>query len=278
LRGPSIPVASAIDHSGVAIQEPIVTPASTRRQLLLAGISAAAAASTGGSLAAGGPIRAVAFDGFPIFDLRPIAARTEALFPGKGAALVSAWRTRQFEYQWLRALAGDYADFVRTTRDGLVFAARALNLELTAAVREQLVGAYAELSVWPDVPSSLSALRRAGLALAVVSNMTQRWLDDGLRRAGLSDAFDHVLSTDRIRTFKPSPQAYQLGVDALRLGRAQILFVPFAGWDVAGAKAFGHPTYWVNRLQAPLEEWGPPPDGVGRGLDDLLSFLDIARG
>jgi 2-haloacid dehalogenase len=219
----------------------------------------------------------VAFDGFPIFDLRPIAAKAQALFPGAGAALVAAWRTRQFEYQWLRALANDYADFMRTTRDGLVFAARSLHLELSHAACDELVGAYAQLGVWRDVAASLQALREAGLRLAIVSNMTQALLDDGLRRANLSDAFDHVLSTDSIRTYKPSPRAYQLGVDALGAPREDILFVPFAGWDVAGAKAFGHPTFWVNRLQAPLEEWSAPPDGVGRDLADLLSFLRVAH-
>jgi 2-haloacid dehalogenase len=51
-------------------------------------------------------IKAIAFDAFPIFDPRPVFALAEQLFPGKGADLSNAWRTRQFEYQWLRALEG----------------------------------------------------------------------------------------------------------------------------------------------------------------------------
>lgn len=247
---------------------------STRRHFLLAGMAATLAGPPAGASARGQPVyRAIAFDGFPIFDLRPLAAKAESLFPGQGAALTAAWRTRQFEYQWLRALAGDYADFLQTARDGLVFATRSLKLPLTAQARDELVGMYSSLGVWPDVPSALMTLRGAGLKLAIVSNMTQRLLDDGLRRAGLDGALDHVLSTDTIRSFKPSPQAYQLGVDALRLERTQILFAPFAGWDAAGAKAFGHPTFWVNRLQAPAEEWGAPADGVGRDMAELVAFV-----
>ena len=248
----------------------------TRRRLLAAGLGTAL---TGTALRAGAAPRAwraVAFDGFPIFDLRPVAGQAEALFPGRGPALVAAWRTRQFEYQWLRALAGDYADFLRTTQDGLVYAARSLGLTLSARARDDLTTAYDTLGVWPDVPAALQALRGAGLRLAIVSNMTQRMLDDGLQRAGLGDAFDHVLSTDRVRTFKPSPRAYQLGVDALGIDRRDILFVPFAGWDAGGAKAYGHPVFWLNRLQAPAEEWGDAPDGVGRGMDDLLAYLRVA--
>src|SRR5215467_3540994 len=58
-------------------------------------------------------------------------------------------------------------------------------------------------------------------------------------------------STDRLRTHKPDPKAYQFGVDALHLKRGEILFVPFASWDLSGARWFGYPTSWVNRSGAP---------------------------
>src|SRR5262244_484617 len=90
-------------------------------------------------------IKAVAFDAFPIFDPRPVFALAETLFPGKGAELSNAWRTRQFEYQWLRALSARYADFGRATEDALVFASRQLQLELTAEKRARLMQAYLEL-------------------------------------------------------------------------------------------------------------------------------------
>ena len=45
--------------------------------------------------------------------------------------------------------------------------------------------------------------------------------------------------------------------------REEILFVAFAGWDAAGAKLFGYPTYWVNRPRLPPEELSVLPDGSG---------------
>jgi 2-haloacid dehalogenase len=72
------------------------------------------------------PFQAMAFDAFPIVDPRPVFGLAETLFPGKGAELSNAWRTRPFEYQWLRALSGRYMDFWQNTEDGLVFAAKRL--------------------------------------------------------------------------------------------------------------------------------------------------------
>lgn len=218
-------------------------------------------------------IKAVAFDAFPIFDTRPILVLAEKLFPGKGTQLGSTWRTRQFEYQWLRALCGNYADFWKTTEDSLVFACTALELELTADARMQLMDAYLALKAWPDVPAALSTLKQAGIRLALLSNMTASMLEANIKSARLGDTFDHVLSSDQIRSYKPDTRVYRLGMDALKLKREEILFAAFTGWDAAGAKTFGYPTFWVNRLQAPDEELDAAPDMTGKDLTELSRFV-----
>ena len=43
--------------------------------------------------------------------------------------------------------------------------------------------------------------------------------------------FDHVISTDKVQSYKPDPDTYQLGIDTLKLKKEEILFVAFAGWD-----------------------------------------------
>ncbi|MCW2205488.1 FMN phosphatase YigB (HAD superfamily) [Bradyrhizobium elkanii] len=64
-----------------------------------------------------------------------------------------------------------------------------------------------------------------------------------------------------------------MGVDAFGLRKEEIVFAAFAGWDVAGAKWFGYPTFWVNRSHAIVEELGVVPDGTGSGLNDLVAFV-----
>ena len=225
--------------------------------------------------AAAGPSRfgAIAFDAFPIFDPRPIAARCDALFPGRGGELIQTWRTRQFEYTWLRTAAGHYADFERVTAESLAFAADALKLDLTAEKRDQLLQAHFELKTWPDVMSVLTSLRGAGLPLVFLSNFTPGMLNACIKSAGLEGMFDDVLSTDSAQTYKPDPRAYALGEAALKMPRERILFVAFAGWDAAGAKLFGYPTFWVNRLGLPPERFGPLPDITSSDLSALPAYI-----
>ena len=217
------------------------------------------------------PIKAVAFDAFPIFDPRPVFALADAMFPGAG--LSDEWRTRQFEYTWLRVASQHYADFWQVTEDALVFAANTLNLTLSADNRAALMNAYLRLKTWPDVGPALESLQKSGVRLALLSNFTETMLAANIKSAGLDGIFEQVLSTDQRATYKPDPRAYRLGLDAMRLRRAEVMFAAFAAWDVAGAKWFGYRTFWVNRAGHAAEELGAAPDASGRTLDDLVAYV-----
>src|SRR6516165_10180277 len=56
-------------------------------------------------------VKAIAFDAFAIFDPRPVFAFAESIFSDKGKELSKSWRTKQFEYSWLRTAANQYKDF-----------------------------------------------------------------------------------------------------------------------------------------------------------------------
>ena len=249
----------------------------TRREFVrttAVGIAAGLVAGATDAVAARGRrLKAVAFDAFPVFSPASVVARADGLFPGRGAALCDEWRLRQFEYCWLRTLSRQYADFWQVTQDALLYASRKMKLDLDAAQRDALMNAFVELKPWPEVAAALQSLKESGLRLAFLSNFTPHMLAANAGQAGLASLFERVISTDSARTYKPDPRAYELGTEALGLGRDEILFVAHAGWDAAGARAFGYPTFWVNRMGLPAEVLGAAPDAVGHDLSDLLRFV-----
>src|ERR1700722_10436256 len=167
-------------------------------------------------------LKAVAFDGFVIFDPRPITAMSETLFPGRGQELAAAWKTRQFEYTWLRTLTGSYADFWQVTDEALTFAGEQVGLDITAAKRTQLMAQFVNLRAWPDVLPALTALRQAGLRLAFLNNFSKSMLDANVLSAGLHGFFEEHLSTDNVRAYKPDPRAYRMGLDHFMLPKDKI--------------------------------------------------------
>ena len=219
--------------------------------------------------------KAVLFDGFPIFDPRPVFSTAEKLFPGKGAELSALWKSRQFEYTWLRTLMGRYEEFPDVIREALRFAARSLKLDLGKAQENELVEAYFRLKAWPDVLPTLEKFKAAGIRMGFLSNFSEKMLSANIANSRLEGYFGMLLSTDRVKAFKPDPRAYEMGEKALKLPRQEIVFVAFAGWDVAGAKSFGYPTFWANRGHFPAEELGLHADATGT-LADLEKFAGVS--
>jgi 2-haloacid dehalogenase len=198
-------------------------------------------------------VRAVAFDLFTLFDPRGVDARVTEVV-GNRPDLAATWKTKLFEYSWLRAASGQYRDFQGLVRDALVFATRLHGIDLATDARTRLEGAFTELAPWPDSEATLVRLRSRGLKLATLANFSPSMIQALVNRGGLAAQFDDLISTDRARTYKPDPRAYALAEPALGLPRRQIAFAAFGSWDAAGGRWFGFPTFWVNRFSQPNEE------------------------
>src|SRR5262249_49053150 len=119
-----------------------------------------------------GRIKAVAFDAFTAFDPRDVDRAAEELFPNQGAQFANLWRTRQFEYSWLRVITGRFLDFWSITRDALRFTAAALKLELNSSQEEKLLNAYLELQAYPDSVAAFRTLHEKGIRLRFLSNLS----------------------------------------------------------------------------------------------------------
>lgn len=220
-------------------------------------------------------VRAIGFDLFTLFDPRGVDRRVQELLPA-GADVkprfAATWKSRLFQYSWIRTASGQYADFEQLVRDALDYASRVHDLKLSASARRRLEASFTELEPWPDTLDVLGELHSRGLRLAPLANFSPRMIEALLEHGEVRHFFHNIISTDRARTYKPDPRAYALGEEVFGLPRSQIAFSAFGGWDAAGARWFGFPTFWVNRLSAPLEEL-EPPHATGPDLRHLALWL-----
>ena len=217
--------------------------------------------------------KAVAFDYFVIFDPNSVVPEVEKAFPGKGVEFTKAWRSKQFEYSFLRSITNDHEDFFKVTGDALDYTAEQMHLELTSETRARLLNAYLTLKPWPDAVAALKKLKVAGVRIITISNFSPTMLRANADNAGITNLFDELLSTEVNRTFKPDPHAYELGMKRLHLRKDEIVFAAFGGWDAYGAKRFGYATVWVNRFNLPTEKLGTAADRTSTNMDGLVEFV-----
>ena len=98
-------------------------------------------------------------------------------------------------------LAGQYVDFQRAADEALEFAVQ------SSGVAPLLADKWTAGS--RRVAGRAAGARDpayGGLRPALLSNATDRMLTAGIARSGLDALFEHVLSSDRVRSFKADPR------------------------------------------------------------------------
>jgi len=216
--------------------------------------------------------RAIIFDAYgTLFDVHSVVHRVPGI-SGDLRALSFLWRQKQVEYTWRRALMKRYADFWQVTGEALRSAAGTLQIKASEEDFKSLMEAYLSPDVFADVRTGLDALKQ--FPLAILSNGSRAMLDAAVRANGLEPYFTHVISVDEIKTYKPSPEVYELGARALGQLAEKILFVSSNAWDAASARAFGYGVCWCNRSGEAVDCFGFDPDFTVSRLDQISSVLE----
>ena len=136
------------------------------------------------------------------------------------------------------------------------------------AAYRQINGRYAE--VYPGVVQGLQALRRAGLALACLTNKPTAFASDLLHHKGLAPFFRQVFGGDAFERKKPDPLPLLKCCEALGAAPSDTLMIGDSSNDAQAARAAGCPvvlvTYGYNHGE-PVR--GVDADGFIDRLDEL---------
>lgn len=212
------------------------------------------------------------FDAYgTLFDVHAAVRRHAGSIGPAAQRLSEIWREKQLEYSWVLSLAGRYRDFWALTEEALDYALAA-SPGVDAGLRGDLLEAYRDLDVYPEVPKELAALKAAGARLAILSNGSPRMLERAVASARLDGIVDEVISVDEIRVYKPSPAVYDLIETHFRVFPDAVSFQSSNRWDVAGATAHGLRAVWINRVGRPDEYADLPPAAVLPSLAGLYAL------
>jgi 2-haloacid dehalogenase len=118
---------------------------------------------------------------------------------------------------------------------------------LDEAQRHHLNRVWHRLDAWPDSVAGLTRLKRR-FTITTLSNGNIGLLTNMAKRAGLP--WDCILSAEVFRAYKPDPATYLGVARVFDLQPAQVMLVAAHHDDLAGARACGLRTAYVER---PLE-------------------------
>ena len=152
-------------------------------------------------------------------------------------------------------------------------------IDLMALLRAYDWHAVEGVTLFPDVPDVLPAIRAAGMKTGLITNSGHpMWMRDvELNSYGLLEYFpDCRFSAADVGWLKPYPAIFEAALNCLGIAPEEAVFVgdePMA--DIVGAQSIGMRA--VLRLRANLMQVSSVlvvPDGTIRTLNDLLPLLD----
>lgn len=214
--------------------------------------------------------RILVFDAYgTLFDVHAVMRGLEVEIGADWRRVSETWRAKQLEYAWVYSATRRMRPFREVTREGLL--AALVTHGVDDRIADRALERYRQLPPFAEAADVLRALKARGDRLAILSNADKDMLAELVERARLSDSFERLLSVAPTGAYKPAPDVYQLAVDALCADAAAMHFVSSNRWDVAGAKAFGFQTIWINRDRRPEEYPGLGADQEFTDLRGLLS-------
>ena len=229
-------------------------------------------------------IKAVVFDAYgTLFDVYSIQALAEELYPSHGADIAVKWRDKQIEYTRLITQSDPhnssgskyYQPFWELTRLSLEYTLDRLKLDRSSDQVNKLMEQYSRLTPFPENLAVLQKIKVMGLTTAILSNGSPEMLASAVKSAGMEDVLDHIISVDRIRLFKTSPESYGLVQLTIPVSKEEVLFVSSNAWDALGATWYGFKTLWINRQNLPNEAIGQQPDYIGSDLTMVVDVLQL---
>ena len=231
-------------------------------------------------------IKAVVFDAYgTLFDVYSIQALAEELYPSHGADIAVKWRDKQIEYTRLITQSDPhnasgskyYQPFWELTRLSLEYTLDRLKLDRSSDQVNKLMEQYSRLTPFPENLAVLQKIKVMGLTTAILSNGSPEMLASAVKSAGSEDVLDLIISVDRIRLFKTSPESYGLVQLTIPVSKEEVLFVSSNAWDALGATWYGFKTLWINRQNLPTEAIGQQPDYIGSDLTTVVDVLALLK-
>jgi len=138
---------------------------------------------------------------------------------------------------------------------------------------EEKVGA---IKPYPHVAETLSALRDRGLKLGVVTDAHNGNALKRLRKAGLLEFFDAIITKDMSGKAKPSPEPFLLGMQLLGVSANETMLVGDSiRRDIVPAKALGmlavHAVYGDRNFHEGVREGA---DCVIHGIGEVIGVVE----
>ena len=145
--------------------------------------------------------------------------------------------------------------------------------DLGPAERATVLEGFGELAPHADVEPALRRLVEGGFRVVTLSHGSPGVAEAGLERGGITPLVERSLSTEAIRAWKPSREAYLWAAGSCDVPPDRMALVAAHGWDVFGAQRAGLTGAWFPRGERSYPAVYEPPHVTASDLSGAVDAL-----
>jgi 2-haloacid dehalogenase len=193
-------------------------------------------------------VKTFAFDIYgTLIDPMALGEVLTGMIGAQAGAFNNLWRDKQLEYSFRKAAMHQFNHFSECTQQALTYCNTFFKTGLTESQQAELLGMYRKLPAYVETEKCLQALKENENEIIAFSNGKEEDLISLFENAGIIQYFDQIISVDEVRTFKPSPEVYNLLAEKSSSKPENTWLVSANSFDIIGAAACGLKTIWLKR-------------------------------
>lgn len=192
-------------------------------------------------------------------DLAPVRQLVDSHLGSAGGFTVWFQRLLQLSMATTATGAG-FLEFGALARDAFDAVEASADDEPDSDAFAEVAQAIVSIRPFAEVPAALARLKQAGWQLIALTNSGQAMVDGQVERSGLAEVFDHVLSVESVQTYKPAAAPYEHAIAVAGCEPGEAWMVAAHDWDLAGARAVGLQTAFIQRPQMSYAPTWPDPE------------------
>ncbi|WP_296620854.1 haloacid dehalogenase type II [Marivirga sp.] len=206
-----------------------------------------------------------------LLDLEKIKVKIQDKFQDKTS--FSLWFATLLQYSMVKSITNQYHSFGEIGKSTLRMTAEKLNKNISEEEISGILSLITELPPHPEVKSALEKFQSMNYQIIALTNGSLEAVKAQMKFAGIDQYFERLFSVEEVKSFKPQPITYQYVLKEMNIAAEEALMIAAHPWDLAGAKAVGMQTAFIERpsqVYYPLLE---KADFMVKNLEELVERL-----